>query len=303
MARILVNKHFSNTNEINETIFDALHGKGEIIISNEVGSEGLYIMNDSGVVVKVTGIGSSNTTGTTTPDEYKEYLKNYLETYYWTSAQTVDYVQNELSNFSGSDIDEDVVKNIVITETSALSETIKILIDSDSGKSVRSIAVEEISKVVSGAPDSFDTLKEIADWIQNDTTGSAKMANDIEDLKTADSALTQSINTINAYVDTVSGSVSAFSAHVASAYTTKIEAEEYATVAKEEAISSASAYTDTRIEEVKELVQNTGAYAHQPLTYDQYTELITNGTIEITDENGETKTIVYDDNTFYAIYE
>jgi len=213
MSKILVNKHFSNINEIKETIFDALHGKGEIIISNEVGSEGLYIMNDSGVVVKVTGIDSS----------------------YWTSAQTVDYVQKELSNFSGSDIDENVVKNIVITETSALSETIKILIDSDSGKSVRDIAVEEVVKVVSGAPESFDTLKEIADWIQNDTTGAAKMANDIEDLK--------------------------------------------------------------------DLIQNTGTYAHQPLTYNQYTELITNGTVEITDENGVTNTIVYDDNTFYAIYE
>lgn len=303
MARILVNKHFSNTNEIKETIFDALHGKGEIIISNEVGSEGLYIMNDSGVVVKVTGISSPNTSGTTTPDEYKQYLKDYLETYYWTSAQTINYVQNELSDFSGSDIDEDVVKNIVITETSALSETIKILIDSDSGKSARSIAAEEVAKVVANADADFDTLKEIADWIQNDTTGAAKMANDIEYLKKADSALTQSINTVNTYIDTVSDSVSAFSAHVASAYTTKIEAEEYARVAKEEAISSASAYTDTKIEEVKDLIQNIGGYAHQPLTYDQYTELITNGTIEITDENGETNTIVYDDNTFYAIYE
>lgn len=254
MARILVNKHFSNSNEIKETIFDALHGKGEIIISNEVGSEGLYIMNDSGVVVKVSGIDSSNTTGTTTPDEYKEYLKNYLETYYWTSAQTVDYVQKELSNFSGSNIDENVVKNIVITETSALSETIRILIDSDSGKSVRSIAIDEISKVVSGAPESFDTLKEIADWIGTASgVSAATLVADIENLK--------------------------------------------------EAVSSASAYTDTRIEEVKDFIQNTGVYAHQPLTYDQYTELITNGTIEITDENGVTNTIVYDDNTFYAIYE
>ena len=132
MARILVNKHFSNSNEIKETIFDALHGKGEIIISNEVGSEGLYIMNDSGVIVNVTD-------------------------------------------------------------------------------------------------------------------------NDLEDLK--------------------------------------------------EAISSVSAYTDTRIEEIKDLIQNKKVYTHQPLTYDQYTELITNGTIEITDENGVTNTIVYDDNTFYAIYE
>ena len=39
-----------------------------------------------------------------------------------------------------------------------------------------------IAEVVAGAPASYDTLKEIADWIANDTTGAAKMANDIKKL-------------------------------------------------------------------------------------------------------------------------
>ena len=42
---------------------------------------------------------------------------------------------------------------------------------------------EEIAKVVAGAPEDLDTLKEIATWIQNDTTGSVQMANDVETLK------------------------------------------------------------------------------------------------------------------------
>ena len=37
--------------------------------------------------------------------------------------------------------------------------------------------------MVNGAPEDFDTLKEVADWIKNDTTGAAKMANDIAALK------------------------------------------------------------------------------------------------------------------------
>lgn len=44
-------------------------------------------------------------------------------------------------------------------------------------------AVAEVAKIVAGADASFDTLKEIADWIANDTTGAAGMANDIADLK------------------------------------------------------------------------------------------------------------------------
>lgn len=45
--------------------------------------------------------------------------------------------------------------------------------------SVSKTVADEIAKVVADAPADFDTLKEIADWIANDTTGSAKMANDI----------------------------------------------------------------------------------------------------------------------------
>lgn len=47
------------------------------------------------------------------------------------------------------------------------------------------VAVAEVAKVVAGANESFDTLKEIADWIANDTTGAAGMANDIDALQEA----------------------------------------------------------------------------------------------------------------------
>lgn len=62
--------------------------------------------------------------------------------------------------------------------------TVNTLVGDDTGKSVRAISAEEVAKVVAGAPESFDTLKEIADWIQSDTTGAAKMAADIDRLDT-----------------------------------------------------------------------------------------------------------------------
>ena len=45
------------------------------------------------------------------------------------------------------------------------------------------VAAAEVAKIVAGANADFDTLKEIADWILNDTTGAADMANDIQTLQ------------------------------------------------------------------------------------------------------------------------
>jgi ribosome-binding protein aMBF1 (putative translation factor) len=45
------------------------------------------------------------------------------------------------------------------------------------------IAAAKVAEIVAGADASYDTLKEIADWILNDTTGAANMANDISALE------------------------------------------------------------------------------------------------------------------------
>lgn len=45
------------------------------------------------------------------------------------------------------------------------------------------IAAAKVAEIVAGANTSYDTLKEIADWILNDTTGAADMANDIAALQ------------------------------------------------------------------------------------------------------------------------
>ena len=50
--------------------------------------------------------------------------------------------------------------------------------------SVTKKVAEGIASVVAGADASFDTLKEIADWIVNDVTGAASMANKISALET-----------------------------------------------------------------------------------------------------------------------
>ena len=64
-----------------------------------------------------------------------------------------------------------------------VESTISTLVGEDTGKSVRSVSAEEVAKIVNSADTRYDTLKEIADWIISDTTGSAQMANDISALK------------------------------------------------------------------------------------------------------------------------
>lgn len=49
--------------------------------------------------------------------------------------------------------------------------------------SVAHTVATEIAAIVAGADADFDTLKEIADWITNDATGAAGMANDIQALE------------------------------------------------------------------------------------------------------------------------
>lgn len=87
----------------------------------------------------------------------------------------------------------------------ANADVIETLVGDDTNKSVRSIAAEETAKIVAGADEKYDTLKEIADFISSDTDGAAKMANDIAALNTK---VDTGDKTVTAYVtDYVSGEV------------------------------------------------------------------------------------------------
>lgn len=68
----------------------------------------------------------------------------------------------------GADDTAGLRKRIKANETA-----ISTLQGTDTNKSARAIAAEEVAKIVDGAPESFDTLKELSDWISthgNDAT-------------------------------------------------------------------------------------------------------------------------------------
>ena len=76
-----------------------------------------------------------------------------------------------LENKPTGSIDETALNNKVQESMNGLKTEIPNL--------VRPTISEEVAKVVGGAPEAFDTLKEISTYIESDKTGAAAMANSI----------------------------------------------------------------------------------------------------------------------------
>lgn len=72
--------------------------------------------------------------------------------------------------------------------------------------SVANTVATEIAKVVNNAPEDFDTLKEVADWIANDQTGAASLGNRVGAVETAVEGINNKIGEV-ATGETVMGKV------------------------------------------------------------------------------------------------
>ena len=101
-----------------------------------------------------------------------------------------DNITTDITTISGAIID----LRADLSELSAYTQNIEIggggpVEGGLSREEVEEICSFEVAKIVAGADSNYDTLKEIADWIINDTTGSAQMANDIENIKSQLNAL------------------------------------------------------------------------------------------------------------------
>ena len=185
MGRIVLHKHYSAATSVTADKFVDL---GELVISNEVGNEGIYIINTNGDVVKIgyNGGGSPDSGGTTpvgdyiTLDDLREYLDGQA---YITSADTEGIVSSLEDALSG-------VASQILTE-----------------EQVRDIVISEISFLVSSADTMFDTLRSLAEWIENDETGSAQLIADVVNVKDAVSGLTERVSTAEEDIDTLESDV------------------------------------------------------------------------------------------------
>jgi len=90
------------------------------------------------------------------------------------------------------------VRGLITANKSAIDILIGS-VEGDNNKSARDMAHEEVAKIVDGAPESFDTLKEISSWISNHSDSAIKMDTSIK----ANAAAIEKLNG----ADTVVGSV------------------------------------------------------------------------------------------------
>lgn len=88
-----------------------------------------------------------------------------------TTAEAAQSDVNALKTTVGADDENGLRARIKANETA-----ISTLQGEDTTKSVRTIASEEVAKIVDGADTSFDTLKEIAEWISTHGTDAADLS-------------------------------------------------------------------------------------------------------------------------------
>ena len=105
----------------------------------------------------------------------EEAAKNAKE-----AVATVKKIESSLSTKADKTALDTEISRATHSEAQIDSKVDTIIAD-DAGKSARTIAAEEVAKVVADAPADFDTLKEIAEYIESDKTGATQMVTKIDD--------------------------------------------------------------------------------------------------------------------------
>ena len=106
-------------------------------------------------------------------------------------AGKIQTMEGQIEALEKGTYDDSAVRELITANATAIGENADAIATLNSGADVAgsvahtatAIAAAKIAEIVAEADESFDTLKEIADWILNDTTGAADMANDIAALQ------------------------------------------------------------------------------------------------------------------------
>lgn len=115
-----------------------------------------------------------------------------------TSIQNLTNTVNDLSENSATKAALKATDDIAKANQSAIAT-----LNGEGPGSVSAKVAAGIAEVVAGAPEDFDTLKEVADWIASDTTGAAKMQADISSLKTTTADHETRLTTAEGEIDTL----------------------------------------------------------------------------------------------------
>ena len=90
-----------------------------------------------------------------------------------------------------------------VSDVAEANKAALVVLNGTGEGSVNKQVADAIAGVVANAPEDFDTLKEVADWIGSDTTGAAQMQVDIANLKTSVEGLGDRLDTAEDEIDTL----------------------------------------------------------------------------------------------------
>ena len=99
--------------------------------------------------------------------------------------------EGKIAALEAGTYDDTEIRGLIAGNTTEIGKNTAAIATLNSGADVAgsvantatAIAAAKVAEIVANADADFDTLKEIADWILNDTTGAADMANDIAALQ------------------------------------------------------------------------------------------------------------------------
>ena len=115
-----------------------------------------------------------------------------------TNAADIAVMKGQISALEAGTYDDSELRGLISANAEAITDNVEAIAENvaaiallndsaDVAGSVAhtatAVAAEKVAEIVAGADTKYDTLKEIADWILNDTTGAADMANDIAALQ------------------------------------------------------------------------------------------------------------------------
>ena len=119
--------------------------------------------------------------------ENKQTAIDDVKTKAETNAEKITTLEGKVDTLEKNQYDDTEVRGLISTNSGNIATNAAAIAtlngDANTEGSVSKKVAEGIASIVAGADARFDTLKEIADWIVNDTTGAASMANKISVLE------------------------------------------------------------------------------------------------------------------------
>ena len=141
-----------------------------------------FTIDDSAKITKVASATAGNLPALTedgslvdSGEKIGDFLKSADAEATYATIEDLGAVEEDLSDLSGR---VDALDTATTGRVSVLEAAVEVLNGEATVEgSVKKQVVDAIAGVVAKAPEDFDTLKEIADWIANDQTGAASLAN------------------------------------------------------------------------------------------------------------------------------